>query len=79
MRSVASLLASTLLVASTRLTVAGVVATLIFCVLTYDASRRVKQVLNQMDGVNDRLDDQAEVIQEIRDLVTGGDPPVNGG
>lgn len=79
MRPVASFAASATLLASTRLTWAGVVAVIVFCVLVVDAQRRVRDVLQKMDDVNDKLDEQAVVIEEIRGIVRrGGDDVADG-
>ena len=74
MRAIASLGASWALLATTRLTWAGVAAIVVFCVLVVDAQRRVRDVLQKMDAVNDKLDAQADTIDEIRGIVQrGGD------
>lgn len=73
MRTVASIGASALLLAATPLTWAGVAAVVLFCLLVFDAQRRVRNVLGQLDDFNDRLDSQRESIEELKAIVTGDD------
>lgn len=73
MRALASVVASALLVAATQLTWAGVIAVAVFCVLVFDANRRVHNVLQRMDNLNDRIDSQRESIEELKAIVTGDD------
>lgn len=79
MRTAGSILASVLLLASTRLTWAGLAAVAMFCVLVWDAQRRVRGVLRALDVVNDRLDTQADIIEEIRSIAAGPDEAADGG
>lgn len=71
MRSVASFAASAALLATSRLTWAGVIAVVVFCVLVIDAQRRVRDVLHYMDGVNVKIDEQAVFIDELKAEVRG--------
>jgi hypothetical protein len=64
------------LIASTRLTLTVVAVVVMFCAVTFDAARRARRLEKQMNVVNSRLDDQADVIADIRRLAGTIEPPI---
>lgn len=74
-RSAATVVAGWLLLASTRLTWAGVIAVAIFVGLVWDAQRRIRRLLTRMDALEGKANRLGDDIDDLTSLVTGGATP----